>query len=267
MSNLQVLDITNGFNFRDLGGYRTQDGRTLASHRLIRSASLDYLTDPELTYLSDYGVRHIVDFRSTQEQEASPDRIPGGAEYLFDPVFSVDETLTSQSPESLAANFSADPDDGRKHMKQTYVDLVRQDSAQQAYRKFFDVLLNHTASASTSVLFHCTVGKDRTGMGAVYVLSVLGVDAATIRADYLATNNFMQIPKHFMLGKVREGGGNLNLEKNLTDLLTASESYLDSALHTINTDFGGMQEYLRGPLELDDEQQEELRALYLTSEK
>lgn len=267
MTDLQVLDITNGFNFRDLGGYRTTDGRTLASRRLIRSASLDYLSDSELAYLADYGVRHVVDFRSAQEQEASPDRIPEGAKYLFDPVFSVDETLTSQSPESLAANFSADPVEGREHMKQTYIDLVNQASAQQAYRKFFDVLLDNTAPEHTSVLFHCTVGKDRTGMGAVYILSVLGVDAATIRADYLATNSFMQIPKQFMLGKVREGGGNENLEKNLTDLLTASESYLDSALRTINADFGGMQEYLRGPLGLDDEQQKELRALYLTSEK
>jgi protein-tyrosine phosphatase len=157
MTDLQVLDITNGFNFRDLGGYRTTDGRTLASRRLIRSASLDYLSDSELAYLADYGVRHVVDFRSAQEQEASPDRIPEGAKYLFDPVFSVDETLTSQSPESLAANFSADPVEGREHMKQTYIDLVNQASAQQAYRKFFDVLLDNTAPEHTSVLFHCTV--------------------------------------------------------------------------------------------------------------
>lgn len=257
-----TLDIHNGFNFRDLGGYKTQDGRVVASHRLIRSASLEYLSAEELEYLRAYGVRNIVDFRSTQEKTASPDRIPAGTRYLFDPVFSTDETLTSQAPRALAAGFSADPHEGFEHMKQTYADLVRAESAKAAYRKFFDVLLGADAPAGATI-FHCTVGKDRTGMGAVYILTVLGVDAETIRADYLATNQFMGIPREYILGKVRAEGGNAVLEANLVDLLTASEAYLDSALGVIESEFGGMQNYLRHELGLDDDQQKQLREMYV----
>lgn len=64
-------------------------------------------------------------------------------------------------------------------------------SAQKAYRQFFDILLSHQENDG-AVLFHCTAGKDRTGMGAVYLLSALGVDGHTIRQDYLATNDLIQ---------------------------------------------------------------------------
>ena len=266
----QALNIHTGFNFRDLGGYRTADGRIVAPHRLIRAASLDHLDATDSAYLTDYGMSHVVDFRSLEEKNASPDRIPEGVTYLFDPVFSTDETLTSQAPESLAANFSTDPNEGREHLTQTYADLVRQPSAQKAFRAFFDVALGNNGMASRSVegddsavLFHCTVGKDRTGMAAAFMLSALGVDDATIRADYLATNDFMDIPKHYILSEVKSKGGNETLQHNLMELLTASDAYLDSALTVIATEFGGMAEYLRNQLGLDDAQQSNLKALYL----
>ena len=60
----------------------------------------------------------------------------------------------------------------------------------KAYRHFFDVLLENS-DEGRSVLFHCSAGKDRTGMGAVYLLTALGVDEATIRRDYLASNKYL----------------------------------------------------------------------------
>jgi protein-tyrosine phosphatase len=95
------------------------------------------------------------------------------------------------------------------------------------------------------------------------MLSALGVDDATIRADYLATNDFMDIPKHYILSEVKSKGGNETLQHNLMELLAASDAYLDSALTVITTEFGGMAEYLRNQLGLDDAQQSELKALYL----
>jgi protein-tyrosine phosphatase len=158
----QALNIHTGFNFRDLGGYRAADGRVVASHRLIRAASLDHLDATDSTYLTDYGMRHVVDFRSREEKNTSPDRIPEGVTYLFDPVFSTDETLTSQAPESLAANFSTDPDEGRAHLTQTYADLVRQPSAQQAFRAFFDVALGNAGLPATTALFNPTASFNLT---------------------------------------------------------------------------------------------------------
>ncbi len=72
-------------------------------------------------------------------------------------------------------------------MIQVYVDLINQDHSKQAYRQFFDLLLANDKE-DQSLLFHCTAGKDRTGMGAVFLLSALSVPEETIRTDYLLTN-------------------------------------------------------------------------------
>ena len=101
-------------------------------------------------------------------------------------------------------------------------------------------------------------------MGAVYLLSALGVDGHTIRQDYLAANDYIQQPLEEMLAKVSAEGGNDNLKQSMRDLWTVNGAYLDSALQTINHEYGGMTAYLQDTLKLTPAQQKDLRALYLT---
>lgn len=70
-----LLDIKHGFNFRDLGSYETLDGRKIKKHKILRSANLAYLSERDVNYLDDYGLRYDVDFRSISEKEVEPDRI------------------------------------------------------------------------------------------------------------------------------------------------------------------------------------------------
>ena len=69
------LPFTGAHNFRDLGGYKTEDGRTLKWGKLYRSDDLHFLTDEDVKYLSRLGVKSVVDFRSDEEREAEPDRL------------------------------------------------------------------------------------------------------------------------------------------------------------------------------------------------
>ncbi len=89
----RILPLEKGHNFRELGGYQTKDGRTLKWHKVLRSASLAHLTPHDLAYLTDYGVRYDVDFRSPEETAKSPDKVPANAIYESLPVFKIDETL------------------------------------------------------------------------------------------------------------------------------------------------------------------------------
>ncbi|MCG4281973.1 tyrosine-protein phosphatase [Lacticaseibacillus saniviri] len=258
----KLLNIHHGFNFRDLGGYQTKAGQTIRSHKVIRSAKLDLLSDRDQAYLVNYGLKTDVDFRSPEEQLKEPDRVPTGVDYHFVPVFPTDETKNSTKPENLQEKFSSDPQAGFENMVTTYRDLVNLDSSKKAYRTFFDLLLANEADHD-ALLFHCSAGKDRTGMGAVYLLSALDVDPATIRQDYLAANRYIQEPLEEMLKHVRQSGGNDNLAQSMTDLWTVNGAYLDSALQTITSEYGNMANYLKDELKLSDSQQQDLRRLYL----
>ncbi|WP_179394439.1 tyrosine-protein phosphatase [Lacticaseibacillus absianus] len=260
--SIRLLDIHHGHNFRDLGGYRTQDGYTLRAHKLIRSGRLNELSERDLQYLADYGLRVDVDFRSPKERENAPDRLPAGVTYDFDPVLETDETKVSQEATELRATFATDPLAGFKNMLNVYANLVNQTHAQAAYRRFFDQLLANDAP-DAALLFHCTAGKDRTGMGAVYVLSALGVDPLTIRRDYLASNQSLAAQRLKNLDAVRANGGSDELLASTRSLGRVADEYLDVALLAINREFGGMAQYLRDVLQLTRDQQRDLRRLYL----
>ncbi|MCI1986828.1 MAG: tyrosine-protein phosphatase [Lactobacillus sp.] len=259
----RILDIHHGFNFRDLGGYRTKAGQTLRTHKLIRSGRLNELSPRDQAYLADYGLKVDVDFRSPQERTSAPDQLPTGVAYHFTPVFPVDETKASADAEQLRRQALAkDPLGGFRNMVNTYTDIVLQASAQKAYREFFDLLLAND-DADSALLFHCSAGKDRTGMGAVYLLTALGVDPVTIRQDYLASNNYLLGESERMVNNVRQAGGSPALIASTRSLGSVANEYLDSALMTIDARFGSLDHYLTTTLGVDAQQRRDLRAIYL----
>lgn len=264
VTNLEptVLNIHHGFNFRDLGGYRGADNRVIRPHKLIRSGKLDLLSNRDVQFLDDYGMRIDVDFRSPEERATAPDRAPASASYHHLPVFPIDETGVSSRKAVEEQLFTSNPKGGYENMLLTYADMVLMPSAQTAYRRFFDLLLGNEAEGQ-SLLFHCSAGKDRTGMGAVYLLSALGVDDQVIRQDYIAANDYIQEPLRDQLAKVKAAGYNENYQKSIHDLWTVKEDYLNKALATIDEHFGSMRNYLREGLDLTDQQIADLQRIYL----
>lgn len=257
-----LLNIHHGFNFRDLGGYTGNHQRHIKAHKLIRSGKMDLLSDRDIQFLSDYGVRYDVDFRSPEERSTAPDRVPGGASYHHLPVFQTDETQVTKTRSDEEAEFAADPQGGYKNMLRTYSEMVLLPHAQNAYRQFFDLLLSNDDDG-TALLFHCSAGKDRTGMGAVYLMSALGVDETTIRRDYIAANDYIQDPLNEMMAKVRAAGRNQNFEQSIHDLWTVKEDYINMALKTIKENYGDMHHYLNDALALSDAQLRDLQNIYL----
>lgn len=260
--NTRLLPLQSGHNFRELGGYQTKDGHTLKWHKLIRSASLSNLNQADLNYLSDYGVRTDVDFRSADETTAAPDRLPADTTYEFLPVFAVDETANSVSEAALFQTFSQNADSGYQRMLSVYDNLINQAHAKAAYRRFFDLLLANE-SAQSALLFHCTAGKDRTGMGAVFLLSALDVPEATIQADYLLTNQASATFIQKSLTDLKQKTQNQAVLKSVQSLLTVHLDYLNMAKKAIETQTGTIQNYLRTELKVTDHELKTLRQIYL----
>ena len=97
----QLIGVTSGRNFRELGGYETMSGKKIKMHKLLRTGNLADLSPFDKQFLTDYGVKYDVDFRSKQEVDNQPDRVPDGVEYIYDPVFSEDLTNSSKSLNDL----------------------------------------------------------------------------------------------------------------------------------------------------------------------
>lgn len=263
MTNSRILKVTGGLNFRELGGYPTVDGRTVKWHKLVRSAGLNKLTAADQDNLANYGVVADVDFRSQDERTQAPDKVPTGATYHFLPVFpDGDETDASASQADLERRFSSDATAGYEHMLDVYRNMVTLETAQQAYHEFLATLLANE-QPDQAVLFHCTAGKDRTGIGAFLTLSALGVDPQVIRRDYLLTNENVTPVVDKMLAKAQAAGKGDAFVANIRALSTVNPDYFDTAMKVINTQYGGVQDYLRDVLDFSRKDVEALKELYL----
>lgn len=262
MTHQRVLNVSGGFNFRELGGYPTADGKTIKWQRVIRTATLAHLTDADQQLLLDYGIKYDVDFRSNDEVTKAPDQIPAVIDYQHLPVFPEDKTQASKTEAEIKAELQYKRENGRQHMIDTYREMIELPQSHNAYRQFFNTLLNNTNG--DGVLFHCTAGKDRTGMGAVFFLSALGVDHDLIRQDYLLTNQTLSPLIQNRLTKARENGMTGSVLESLKALISVSGDYFDTAMATIQADYGDMNQFLTEALSLSTTEINDLKQLYLT---
>lgn len=263
MTNNRNLNVTGGLNFRELGGYPTLDNQTVKWHKLLRTAGLAGLTPEDQQHLSQYGVVADVDFRSKDEQTMAPDRVPVGATYHFLPVFPADDQTDASATEAeLEQRFNGDDQAGYRHMVDVYRKMITLPSAQTAYRNFFATLSANDA-VQQSVLFHCTAGKDRTGIGAFLALSALNVDPQVIKTDYLLTNQNVMPKVEAQSAAARQDGHTETFIQNIRALSTVNADYLDAAIKVINTQYGGVQDYLHDVLKLSRNDLNNLKQLYL----
>ena len=170
------VTLQGALNFRDLGGYPTPDGGQVRWGQVYRSAALHRLTTADLVDVDRLGLKVVYDLRAADELERSPSILPDGIRTEWLPIGGRAANTKGLGDLLVAGRLGEIPDD---FLLQTYEAMSR-DAAQT-----FGQLLTMLASDDgTPALFHCTAGKDRTGMTAALLLSVLGVDEETILDDY-----------------------------------------------------------------------------------
>ncbi|WP_429971505.1 tyrosine-protein phosphatase [Fructilactobacillus sp. Tb1] len=263
MENKRVIKLDSAENVRELGGYQTMDGHHVKWHKLLRSGSLGFINEKDLKFLENYGVRYDVDLRSGQEVKDIKDLVDGSKlHYIFDPVFNEDRTDNSQDPKEFRKIVEENPKYGLDHMEDVYRQMITQAPCRNAFHELFMILLENKDN-DQSVLFHCTAGKDRTGMSAVFILAALGVDMETIRKDYIMTNEVVKDIIEKKVQEVRTAGFSDHAAENLRVLYSVNMKFLDAALEEIDKNYGTMQNFLHDGLDLTEANIDELKQLYL----
>lgn len=252
-------------NCRDLGGMPAADGKRIRKRRLMRSADLHDATAEDMRQLVRmHDLERVIDLRAEYEVESEPDPIPlmTGVEYARLPVLSDDAIGFSglKNPFSdmrMLRRFSKDP---FETIRELYAKCVLGEFGIRAYRALLGSLLD---SGDGGTLWHCTQGKDRTGLAAFLVEFSLGVPMECMRRDYLATNLFIKpwVDKvnSLMRSKVVLGGLGVDLEA----YTYASMCYFDTALDAMADSYGSVDGYLTRALDFGPDKRAKLRELYL----
>lgn len=245
----RLVALEGGNNFRDLGGYLTPDGHRVKWGHIYRSADIGKLTDNDLKAIQDRHVTVVCDLRGPSEYQQSPDHLPAGVTRIELPAGSENlDTRKLFAQMQNAQNLDS-------LMGATYTKI---DHFKAKYKPMFDQLL--TLDSSDALMFHCTAGKDRTGIGAALVLSALGVDKATILKDYAATDVYWQPAREKMLQQMKQAGVS---EAIMKPMLAANPAYLEQTFAAINAKYGSMDTFLAQEMELTPDKLAQLRSMYV----
>lgn len=217
---------------------------------IFRSEGLFSLTDQNVSLFSRYNIKTIIDLRSEREQNNKPDPIISGVNHIALPLMKKRDA--GQEIKTVVVNGIPLPD-----MAELYRQLVAPDR-KEVWTKIFNLLLDNNAG----ILFHCSEGKDRTGVVSAIILSALGVERSIVINDYLLTNEsplFKTIPADYFEGSGLDDKTKLMIFNHFK----AHEEYLSSVFDEIEKIYGSMDSFLFECCSLDDQKLEILKKKYL----
>jgi len=238
------LNLAGASNFRDLGGYPTQDGRVVRWRKLFRSNHLGHLTDDDIAVVRGLGVRSAFDFRGLEERAAA---LCGMTDITVHSL-PVEPTVVAALRAIAANGTTLSTVHATEVMRDSYRNYVQQNTPR------FRTLFAHLLADRAPLVIHCTAGKDRTGFACALILHTLGVPDELISEDYLLTNRFYR----------RDPSASSDLPDDVSRVLgTVQTSFLGAAFEAIDTDYGDLESYLRDGLGLGAAERARLEARYL----
>jgi protein-tyrosine phosphatase len=238
-----VVPLQGGSNFRDLGGHRTADGRTVRRGTIFRSAHLGGLTGEDRRALARLGVRTIVDLRGVAEAAETPHQVDGVDCRI---VGAHIEPGVGEKIRGAVADGSATPFLMMQFLTDHYRDYPRR--CAPGFRTLFATLRD---GRQRPLVFHCTAGKDRTGFASALLLTLLGVPWDKVVEDYLRTNELWT--GH--LGRYPE----LDIDTRAA-IIEARTPYLEAAFEVVRADYGSPEAFAEKALGLDAAAHERLKA-------
>lgn len=248
------------YQFRELGGLPTKDGRHIKNGRFFRSANLCGATDRDLKTIEDLGITTVFDLRTPSEAAAAPDR-KGNFVNLNIPAFLDTQNKNKRFRDKQAGeHFFQELDEANYHfMHHLYItSYYEMPYNRTCFGEIFKALNEHQ-----SILFHCAGGKDRTGVAAMLISLALGCDYETCRDNYLLHNEITKKINEDAYQKAAQNGFSPYGMKAYKFCMEACEDFFDVAYGSIFATYPSIEEFLWGEYQITRAQIEDWRAFYL----
>jgi protein-tyrosine phosphatase len=257
-----ALDIPPVPNLRDLGGYKTTDGATVARGLTYRSDTFHPMTAKDIKTLEVLRLKNDYDLRTTAEARAKPDEIPPGVQYhllnvLADAKSAAPAELEKLLHEPKKANVALGDGKVEKLFEEGYREFISLPSAKQSYRTLF---LSLAEQKKLPAVFHCTTGKDRTGWAAAALLTLLGVPRETVMADYMRTNDYTLPQFKKTIDEFVAAGGERDIA---LAVFGVKPEYLEASFDEMHKRYRTIEQYFSEGLGIDTDGQQALRDLFL----
>jgi protein-tyrosine phosphatase len=221
---MAAVELQGAFNVRDLGGLRTRDGGHTRPGLIYRGDSLDEITRDDVAVLFDQlHVGAIVDLRTQAETELNDALFPV-PRYRYSVLIEGrlgHEPFPSDDPAELAKVYLSNIDHGRHAVKRT-LEIIAAD-----------------LDAEVATLFHCAAGRDRTGIVAAILLSLVGVTDGQIAQDYVQSNRHA----HHVTKRLAENPLYANGHTPRAEVIMLNEKTILGFLRLVRDEFGGAEQF------------------------
>lgn len=256
--------LEGAINVRELGGYATQDGRSVAWGKAFRAGDLSGLTPADVEKLQAAGIATVVDFRGADEiakDGSAP--VPETIELVNIPV--LDETTQALAEALTGVLRGGDPavveemlgdGESQRIKDESFVAQLDQPATMAAYARTLELI----AERPGALVFHCTAGKDRTGMMSAILLGLLGVPDHTIVDDFVLSNEYLAEHYAGTYAFLESKGVDVELIRPLTE---QSPSNIQPVLDAVHNQYGGWDAFATDVMGLDADTLDALRVKLL----
>lgn len=247
------LSMDGSYNTRELGGYKTADGKSVKWGVLFRSDKLSDISLEDQKYLKNLGIQRIVDFRSKAEKTEDPDKIPDGMTYIEMPI-EVDGAMRTKIEAILKGEINRNVKDFLIEANEEFI---------KNYSHIYSKFLKDLAKEQKPTMFHCTAGKDRAGFAAAITLIAIGVSKEDAINDYMKTNEYTAERIDEMISKIELMSLYQTDGELLRPLLGVEREYLEAAFKAAENEYGSIENYIRSGLNISEKEIQQLRSFLL----
>ncbi len=285
----QSIGLAGVGNARELGGYRTEDGRTVRRGVLLRTAAPNNASPDDCCKLRDeFRLSKVLDFRTRFEIAQAASGTPLSIELMLNPPAveeiptAIDFATTVHVPILNEDKMVADMEQEMEALggevttlqaiimgvrmgivsENMYVEFLSDDCGKRGFATVFEHLL--AQPGDEALLFHCTQGKDRTGLAAMLILNTLGVNDETILFDYLLTNQFnTAIIEREKMGLLHAGIAQEDLDTYMLGMDKVFAATMANAMAYLRKTYGSVWGFVNQELGVSEEGRDALREKYL----
>ena len=243
----RLLNFEGISNFRDLGGYSTQDGRRIKWGKLYRSGTFAEASRADLAGLSALSLETFIDFRSELEKTEEPNRLPDPPGFTVIDIPVLDDgnkALVGEIMDRIESN-NFDGFDPNQAMLTANRQFASEFTPQ--FREFVHTVLQ---ADGAPMVWHCSAGKDRSGFAAAILLRILDVPPATIMQDYMASRAPALASRKGQL-RVLELFKGEEAASKLAILMGVEEAWLEAGFAQIDATWGSFDNYVETGLQLN----------------